>query len=381
MSSPQIDQTGTITETPASKVSSASASEEAALPDFANIMARSPIAKLLGLDGQKSEDEDEASDAEPSLLVRESSTDAEEEPAEDASDEASKAAEEDADTTEADETDATSEASLPVEDDIDWNYKIPVKVNGKVEYKTLEEVRNGFVQSTDSTAQAAKAEATRKELAAEREEKLASVTQLGALFFKELMTAEKSIQEDYTEVMKKIQEARQTNDSFALNDLKDKKEVLQERFNALRAKREAAAKAIAAETKKAADDRKSALLSQFQVDIATDLPGFNEELGIKIRDFAIKEGIPEAMLEEVYSAKVVKFINDYRLLKAKQTVGETKRKQTPASKGVPLKQAPRRNLAGIKQQAALRERVMSGNGNEGDELAYLASLSRINMKL
>ena len=123
------------------------------------------------------------------------------------------------------------------------------------------------------------------------------------------------------------------------------------------------------------------MLEQFQADIKEVLPAFDEKLATSIRKFAIDEGIPEGLLDMIYDAKVVKFIDDYRRLKTAKDAGAVKRKAAPVAKSVPTRKS---TPAVQKQQAAdkvSRERVLSGQANEREELDFLKRISSVGRKL
>jgi hypothetical protein len=123
------------------------------------------------------------------------------------------------------------------------------------------------------------------------------------------------------------------------------------------------------------------MVAQFQKDIVDVLPGFDDKLAKSIRKFALEEGIPEALLESVYSAKVVKFINDFRVLKTAQTAGATKRKTVVAAKSVPTKKGTPAAAKATATQQQSRERVLSGQGNDRDQLDFLKRISSVSKKL
>ncbi len=292
---PTPNTEGAITETPASQVSSADFdSSDPQLPSFEDILARSPIAKMLGLHdnpvGEEPEEQKKpAAKKAPPVKEPEEEVVAE-----------TPAGDEDVDNEEIDEESVEAaaeteegESGAEEEDDIDWEYKIPVEIDGKTEKRTLGEVRAAFAAKEVLKAREAELTALKASAEAAYAEKLKNVEHLGTLLFKELLTEENLLADEYRKVVANIAKARESKDTFALTELKDQKESIQEKHAVLKSKREASARAIATELKKAADSRQEALLAKFQADIPTTLPGFNEKLAAQIRSFAIQEGIPE----------------------------------------------------------------------------------------
>jgi hypothetical protein len=89
------------------------------------------------------------------------------------------------------------------------------------------------------------------------------------------------------------------------------------------------------------------------------------------------------LLETIYDARVVKFINDYRSLKEAVEKGASKRteKKVPASKAVPMRKGTPPAVAAKKSQASLRAAVLSGKADAGQQLDFLKNISSISKKL
>jgi hypothetical protein len=111
------------------------------------------------------------------------------------------------------------------------------------------------------------------------------------------------------------------------------------------------------------------------------VPEFSEKVAKSIREFALKEGIPETLLESVYDARVVKFINDYRKLKEAQAAGSAKRKVAPTAKSVPSKKGTPQNVKEQRQGDALRAKALSGSASKDEELDFLKRISSLSKKL
>ena len=123
------------------------------------------------------------------------------------------------------------------------------------------------------------------------------------------------------------------------------------------------------------------LLRQYEENIVNLIPDYSEKVAKNIREFAIKEGIPEQLLEAVYDPNVVKFINDYRKLKTAKETGEATRKATPNVKSIASK---RGNTTSQKEKQSINEnrsKVLTGQGSKQDELDFLKRISSVSKKL
>ena len=125
------------TSTPASEVSSSDFARndsanraELEAKSLGDILRNSPAAAMLGLEDEESlpqEDEAAPTTEDANETDPEAEADSENDEGEDnqASDEESEAVEDDEDSTQ-------DTGELPTEEEIDWDYKVPVTVNGKI---------------------------------------------------------------------------------------------------------------------------------------------------------------------------------------------------------------------------------------------------------
>jgi len=370
------------TSTPASTISSADFARsdgqiggETDVPSMDDILRNSPAAKLLGL-----KEEAQTEDAEDALTQDEESEGAD--PAsEDESENETDSKDDEEEVTEKDDEESTPEGELPSEEEIEWTYKIPVKIDGKEQHLTLEEVRKGYATAQHLSAEGRKLGELKKQVETERTEKLQEVIQLGSILNQEMTRAEDALQTEYNKITAEIDKARDDGDTYAARELKDKREGVQEQYWKTRNNREAGAKAIAEQWQSQQQEQQKEQLKKFHAEVKDKIPDFSEKVALSIRDFAIKEGVPEALLDILYDVNAVKFINDYRKLKTAKDRGEVKRKEAPAAKSVPSKKGTpisQREAASAQSQ---RSKVLSGQGNKSDEMDFLKRISSIGRKL
>ena len=115
--------------------------------------------------------------------------------------------------------------------------------------------------------------------------------------------------------------------------------------------------------------------AKFNTDIATLVPSFVEDAEA-IQQFALDEGIPEALLPLIEDATIIKFIDDYRKLKQKVTKGAVKRKAAPKAKSAPIKKGLTKNAQQAKANTTVRNKVLTGEGTESDQISFLKNLSK-----
>lgn len=381
------------TSTPASNVSSADFarmegndkvgnSEESNALSMADILRNSPARELLGL----KEDEESL----PTNTETETPGKSDEEvdvPSETSDDTETATGDEQTqddtteDTTDADDDTSTQDTDLPTEDQIDWEYKIPVKIDGKVEYKTLEEVRKGFATDQHLSQKGRELGEAKKKIDEEGKSHLESLVQLGTVLHEELTAVESKLAKEYAELDAGIKSAKETGDTYTAKELKEKRDDVHERYWETRNKREGTAKAVVEKIQARQAEERQQLLTKFSEEISTEIPEYNEKIAKSIREFALKEGISEGILNQVYDAKIVRILNDYRKLKTAKDTGVVKRKSVPTTKSVPAKKGPTQQAVTKRESDELRTKVLSGSGTKGDENAFLKSLSKVSQKL
>lgn len=372
------------TSTPASEVSSKDFddgynSEELGMPSLDDILRNSPMAEKLGLKQESLPDED----SDVSTPDGESDEDPDAESSADSDTEESVEEDTESEKTDEDEQDSTQEADLPSEEDIDWEYKVPVKIDGKLEYITLEEIRKGYATDKHLSQKGRELGELRKQLEEERTTKLNELVQLGSVLHYEMTSAEQQLGKEYHDLSKQIEKAQEENDLYTARELKEKRDSVQEKYWATRNKREQGTVAIVQQIKAKREEEQQRLLHNFQSNIKEVVPEWDDEgkLAKSIRDFALSEGLDEEVLNQIYDPVIVRMLNDYRKLKTAKATGVVKRKNAPISKSIPSKKG---TPVEKKQQAAAqvtRQKVLTGQASDREQMDFLKSISSVSRKL
>jgi len=376
------------TNTPASEISSKSFDDGSNSADLEaksldDILRNSPAADLLGLPEQ----EESLPEEDDSVPSPEDSSEEEEEVPEETDDDAENDLDEEEESKDSEEENAdeddtsTQDADLPTEDDIDWEYKVPVTVDGNTEYVTLEEIRKGYSTDKHLSQKGRELGELRKQIEQEKTEKLKEVIELGQIIQQELTATETSLAEEYHKLSKDIEQARDEGDSYSARELKEQREAVQEKYWKSRNKREEQAKAIASQFEAQVENERQELLKSYNERITTLVPDYSEKVAKSIREFAIQEGISEDLLGSIYDPQIVKFINDYRKLKTAKDTGAVKRKAAPMVKSVPSKKGTPKAQKEKQAATASRSKVLSGEGSRQDELDFLKRISSVSKKL
>jgi len=331
-----------------------------------------PMGAALGL--EREEEEESLPNDDESILDPEDSVD-DEIPDDNTDEDDTDGDEADAEEDEEyeDEDDSTQDDDLPSEDDIDWGYKIPVKVDGKVKHLTLSELRKGFATDQHLSKKGREVSDLEKQLKEEYSEKTNQALELGTVLSTQLQQQEDLLAKNFHDLEAKIAKAREDGDTYELNELKDKRETAQKDYWSARNKREGLVGAVQTQQQEMFQAQVDELMGKFEEDIKTVLPDFDSEA---VRKFALDEGVPQEFLDIIMDANVVKFVDDYRRLKQKTSSGSAKRKAAPKAKGIPTKRKSTASQRKVRDQSALRDNVLSGQSDEASQLAFLKSLSK-----
>ena len=282
------------------------------------------------------------------------------------------------DETGEDSSDTQDTAGLDTEDDIDWEYKVPVKIDGEEKYFTLEELRKGYATNQHLSAEGRKLGEARKALEAERNEKLQEIVQLGTALHSQLEADETSLSTQYHSIKEQMEKAIEDGDGYEAKELKGKLSEVQKQYWDKKNQKTALEQQVGKQVSEAKEREAQSQLQYFQENIGKVMPNFTQETAVQIRDFALKEGLPEELLATIYEPKVIKVLHDYMTLKNKTSTGAQKRETT--TKTVPTKKGTPQKTREEQSQKQVRDKVLSGEGDAADQLAFLRGVSSLSKR-
>ena len=274
----------------------------------------------------------------------------------------------------ADEKSATQDTTLFTPEELDLEAKVSIKIDGQDTEVSFNDLIKGYSTEQSLSKKGRELGDARKDFEKEYQDKLAEVKEMSDTSIAILYKSEQEHAKEFHAVEEKIDKARSENNSFDLGELKDQREQIQKKYWTARREREGLQKTVAEKSKEQMQKVWDEQLKVFDETIPTLIPGFNETVAKDIREFAIKEGIDEKVLDTIIDPNIVKFVNDYRVLKQGLNKGAAKRKVTP-TKSVPVKKS--KPVKQKKQDAAqaLRQRALSKDSSKEDQDAFLRSLA------
>jgi len=378
---PNLSTRTDITESNPDVVDDGYTNSESEAKSLDDILRNSPMRNRLGLSDEEESlpEEDDSSDPTPDESSEEEVPEENDEESDEVDEEENK--EEDSEEDAGEDDTSTQDTDNPSEEDIDWEYKIPIKVDGKIEYVTLEEVRKGYSTDQHLSQKGRELGELKKQIEVERTEKLNELVELGASLHDTLTSEESKLATEYHRISAELQKARDDGDTYTARELRDQLDEAQSKYWEVRNNREVQVKAVAEKLRQEQAQVQRQLLEKFQADIPDVIPGFNEQVAKDIRTFALNEGLPEELLNQVYDARVVKFIDDYRKLKTAKETGAEKRKAAPTKKSIPVKKSKSIDEVKASKTKSMRAKVLTGEGSERDQIDFLKNISSISKKL
>ena len=266
---------------------------------------------------------------------------------------------------------STQDPEIYTTDDLDLDAQVSVKIDGEDVSVSFGDLIKGYTTEQSLSKKGRELGEARKELEAERENKLAELEQTVAASHQVILSAEKNFSKQYHDLVAQIDKARKDGDTYELGELKDKKEQVQERYWGARKQREALMEQISAQREKFQQEQLQQQLTSFQETIPDLIPDFNDELAGQIRQFALDEGIAEGLLDSVVDPNIVKFIDDYRRLKQGVKKGTAKRKAVPAKKALPTKKAASPTKKKQNAEAQRKAKAFKEGSSQDDQMAFL----------
>ena len=319
------------------------------------------------------EDDDDDASSDDDLADEDESGDEEEnDDGDDAGDEGDDDGDED-DSTEGDDDDEAGDDDEN-SDEIDWEFKLPVKIDGEESEVDLKELVKGYQTSQHLSKKGRELANERKEFEALRTEEIGKVTQTAKLLQAQSMISENALAEEYKELDAELKAAKKSRDNYKADEIQEKLEDVQKRYWQSRKTRERIAEAVKVQEKSDAEKRFAKQVETFNEEIGDFVPDFNEEKATELREFALSKGIPQEVLQTLADARIIGALNEFMELSKKVSKGSAKRKAAPKRTPTTTKKAKPTAQKKAEKQKAVSKRIASGDATQDDLESALDSL-------
>ena len=272
------------------------------------------------------------------------------------------------------DAEATLEDMIYTTDDLDMDAKVRVKIDGEEMDVSFSDLIKGYSTEQSLSTKGRELGEARKQLEEEKAKQMEEINKLGTASSQILMAQENALSKAYHDIENKIKKARASGDTFELNDLKDKREDVQSKYWAARKRRETLMDTLEKQQASVFEKQWQDSVNYFHEHINEYVPDFSEEVAMDLRSFALEEGLPEELINSITDPRIVKFVNDYRMLKTGVDKGKAKRKQAPAKK-VPVKKAKNEKQKKASKDSMVKARAFREDASEQDQMDFLRQIA------
>jgi len=286
---------------------------------------------------------------------------------------------EEEETSDADDT-STQDAEVYTTDDLDLDAQVLVKIDGEETAVSFSDLIKGYSTEQHLSSKGRELGDARKQMEEEYASKAEELTAMSQASAAVLYNNEQQLAKEYHDIEAAIKTAREEGDTYEVNELKDKRELAQSNYWEARNQREKLIAAVQQQTEQQSTKVWQEQLEYFNETIPTLIPDFDEKTAMSIREFAIEEGISAEILDTIADPIIVKFVDDYRRLKQGVAKGTAKRRVTTVKKA-PIKKTRTRNQKEIDAKTRARDKVLSGEGSDADQMDFLRGLAERSLNL
>jgi len=333
---------------------------DAALDD---ILGNSEILSQAAGESTQEEYEDTADDAEDDddLVDDESGDEEDEADGDESADDEDADGDDEESTEDDDDEDSDDEA-----DEIDWEFTVPVKVDGEESEVDLKELVKGYQTSQHLSKKGRELANERNEFEEAKGVEMNKVAETARLLTAQTMVHETELATEYKELGEGLKAAKKSKDSYEAEQLQEKMEEVQIEYWKARKTRERIAEAVQAQESNSLQAKFAKNVAKFNEEIGDFVPDFNEERATELREFAISKGISEDILATLSDARVIGALNEFMELSKKVSKGSAKRKAAPKRRPTSTKKAKPASVKKKQKSQAVSKRIQEGKATEED---------------
>jgi len=305
--------------------------------------------EVLGLEPDTATQEDD--EATEELEGEDHNTDEDADEVDDAEDDEAEEEEEDEDESE----DATQEDSdLETGDEIDMEFKVPVKIDGKQSEVTMEELVANY--------QTKQSQSKKGDELAEQAKVLDSTREQAEIYAR--VNAELLQREDAKDisVLKHLQDQVDKafeEDDYQASKLNNKLTKAKEEYSSRKTSRDNLLQGMSQQMGKQQEESFGKQIEHFNSVVVDLIPDWSEDVAMANRDFALSIGLDEQVVDTMTDPAMVNAIDKFRRLSENSNKGTAKRKQTPVKRVPTKKPTTAKNKKSNKVDAARK------NANKG----------------
>jgi len=265
--------------------------------------------------------------------------------------------------------DATQETSkLESGDEIDMDFRVPIKVDGEESEVTMEDLVASY-QTKQSQSKKGDEIAEQTKALAQAKEEAVMFANINA----ELLKGEDDKDQQILKGLAEKVDAAFDDDDPDANKMNRQLEKAKTEYNSRKANRDSVVEKMGKKIYEQQAEDFGKQIEAFNSEIKNHISDWSEDIALKNRKFALDLGLKEQFVDTITDPVVVKVIDEYRRLKETSEKGQVKRKKV-AVKRVPTKKASSVKTKKSNKLQEARNRISKGKGTAKDEESVFDSM-------
>mgnify|MGYP003980656125 FL=1 len=251
--------------------------------------------------------------------------------------------------------DATQESeSDELDNEIDMDFKVPVKVDGEESEVTMEELVANYQTKQSQSKKGDELAEQAKVLEQTREQ-----AEIYARVNAELLQREDAKDQSVLKHLQDQVDKAFEEDDYQASKLNNKLGKAKEEYSTRKASRNNLLQGMSQQLGQQAQEQFGKQVEHFNQVVPELIPDWSEDVAMSNRKFALSIGLDERMVDSIVDPMMIKAIDGYRRLSENSSKGTAKRKQTP------VKRVPTKKPVTAKTKKSNRVDAARKNANKG----------------
>jgi hypothetical protein len=258
-------------------------------------------------------------------------------------------------------TDATQESESDELGEIDMDFSVPVKIDGKESEVTMAELVANYQTKQSQSKKGDELAEQAKVLEQTREQ-----AEIYARVNAELLQREDAKDQSVLKHLQDQVDKAFEEDDFQASKLNNKLGKAKEEYSTRQASRNNLLQGMSQQLGQQQQEQFGKQVEHFNTVVKEMIPDWSEEVALSNRNFALSIGLDERVVDTMTDPAMVNAIDKFRRLSENSDVGTAKRKQTPV-KRVPTKKPSNAKTKKSNKIDAARKAASKGRATEKDE--------------
>jgi hypothetical protein len=251
--------------------------------------------------------------------------------------------------------DATQESeSDELDNEIDMDFKVPVKIDGTESEVTMEELVANYQTKQSQSKKGDELAEQAKVLEQTREQ-----AEIYARVNAELLQREDAKDQSVLKHLQDQVDKAFEEDDYQASKLNNKLGKAKEEYSTRKASRNNLLQGMSQQLGQQAQEQFGKQVEHFNQVVPDLIPDWSEDVAMSNRKFALSIGLDERMVDSIVDPMMIKAIDGYRRLSENSSKGTAKRKQTP------VKRVPTKKPVAAKTKKSNRVDAARKNTNKG----------------